>query len=76
MEAHIHSLNSLFDQLGLKSSDEAIADFIKLNGNLSAGTPIYQAKCWNEAQSDCLKEMIEHDADWSEIVDQLDNMLR
>ncbi|MBE8167537.1 MAG: DUF2789 domain-containing protein [Shewanella sp.] len=75
MEAHIHSLSSLFDQLGLNSSDEAISDFINLNGNLPAETSLHQAKCWNLAQSDCLKEMIEHDADWAEVVDQLDNML-
>ena len=76
MEKHIHSISSLFDQLGLNSSDKEINKFVNENNPLSKDVELHKAKFWNCSQADCLKQMKEEDADWSDIVDQLDVMLR
>jgi hypothetical protein len=76
METLNHSLASLFDQLGLDSSDQAIQAFINRNSPLAAGTALYQADFWSPAQAAFLKQSTDDDADWAEIVDQLDAMLR
>jgi len=76
MESPIHSIVSLFDQLGLESTDQAIDAFINLNRPLPGRLALYEADFWNSSQAACLKEMKDEDADWSEIVDQLDTRLR
>ena len=76
METPIHTMNSLFEQLGLGSTDSEINTFIENNGPLTGDIELYEAKFWNESQSAFLREMIENDADWAEIVDQLDARLR
>ena len=76
MENHIHTITLLFDQLGLNSSDAEINKFVTKNSPLSKDVELYKAKFWNSSQAICLKQMKEEDADWSDIVDQLDVMLR
>lgn len=76
MEPFIHNVNSLFDQLGLGSTDEAIEDFINRNSPLPGNVELHKADFWNASQASFLKQVIEEDADWAEIVDQLDAMLR
>ena len=76
METPIHSLVSLFDQLGLDSSVHAIEDFINRNKSLPAHVDLYMADFWNSSQASFLKQAKEEDADWAEIVDQLNAMLR
>jgi hypothetical protein len=76
MEAPIHSVVSLFDQLGLDSSKEGINEFITKNGKLSGNIELHKASFWNISQATFLKNMLDDDADWAEIVDQLDAMLR
>jgi hypothetical protein len=76
VEIPIHPIASLFDQLGLNSSEEEIDDFIAKNRPLPKGLKLYRAKFWNASQADFLKQMIYEDADWAEIVDQLDARLR
>ena len=76
METPIHSIVSLFDQLGLDSSKSAIDAFIVKNRPLPGSVELYQANFWNAAQASFLKEMKDEDGDWAEIVDQLDAMLR
>lgn len=39
-------------------------------------TTHHQASFWTQAQASFLREAIEEDADWVELVDQLDVMLR
>ena len=72
----MESIVSLFDQLGLDSTDEAIEDFINRNGSLPGNVKLYKADFWNTSHASFLKQMKEEDADWAEIVDQLDAMLR
>jgi len=76
METQNHSLASLFDQLGLDSTDRAIQAFIKKNAPLPASIELYKADFWNASQASFLKQSKDEDADWAEIVDQLDLMLR
>jgi hypothetical protein len=76
MEMPTHTIVSLFDQLGLESTDEAIDAFININSPLSGNVMLHKADFWNTSQASCLKEMKDEDADWAEIVDQLDAMLR
>ncbi|OQK15764.1 hypothetical protein AU255_16340 [Methyloprofundus sedimenti] len=75
METPTHSLASLFDQLGLDSSAQAIEDFINSNRYLPENIDLYQADFWNNSQAIFLKQAKEEDADWAEIVDQLNAML-
>lgn len=76
MEAPFHSLVALFDQLGLDSTDEAIDNFINKNRPLPAFVELHKAEFWNTSQASFLKQVKEEDADWVEIVDQLDTLLR
>lgn len=76
MYSPTHSIHSLFDQLGLDSSDQGINAFVTKHGSLSADVKLHQADFWTEAQAAFLKQMIDEDADWAEIVDELDAKLR
>ena len=76
METPIHSIVSLFDQLGLDSTDEAIDNFINRNRSLPGNIELHKADFWKSSQASFLKQVIDEDADWAEIVDQLDAMLR
>lgn len=76
METPIHSLSTLFDQLGLDSTDQAIEGFINRNKPLPGHVELYEAGFWNASQASFLKQAKDDDADWAEIVDQLDAMLR
>ena len=76
METPIHSLTSLFDQLGLDSTDQAIETFIDDHRPLPGNIELHRADFWSASQASFLKEEIDEDADWAEIVDQLDALLR
>lgn len=76
MDKNNHSLTSLFDQSGLDSTEQAIQAFIIKNTPLPANIELYEADLWSSAQASFLKQAKDDDADWSEIVDQLDAMLR
>lgn len=76
MYSTIHSIHSLFYQLGLASSDRAINAFVAKNGTLPSGIKLHQADFWNAALKTFLQQMIDEDADWAEIVDELDAKLR
>jgi hypothetical protein len=76
MYSPIHSIHSLFDQLGLDSSEQGINSFVNQHGSLPANVKLHQADFWNTAQKTFLQQMINEDADWAEIVDELDAKLR
>jgi hypothetical protein len=71
-----HSIHSLFDQLGIDSSDQGIDAFVAEHGSLASNVKLHQADFWTEAQSAFLQQMTSEDADWAEIVDELDARLR
>lgn len=76
METHDHSINSLFEQLGLGSSNRDIFQFIKTHAPLPETVELPKADFWNASQAAFLQQAIEDDADWAEVVDQLDARLR
>ena len=76
MELYAHNLSSLFEQLGLNSSDEGIEAFLTAHRPIPGNIRLHEAEFWSSSQSDFLHEAIDDDADWAEIVDILDTMLR
>ena len=76
METHIHPLSSLFDQLGLESGKQEIQDFIKKHCPIPREIELHEASFWNASQAAFLEQAIDEDADWAEVVDQLNIMLR
>lgn len=75
MEPGSHPMAELFSQLGLDPSNEGIEQFIDSH-KLEASLKIADAPFWNQSQASFLRESIEQDADWCEIIDQLDSLLR
>jgi hypothetical protein len=72
-----HDLPTLFAQLGLDNSDEAIEDFIHTYaGTLKDSAHLHQAPFWNAGQARFLADAIREDADWAEAVDSLSALLR
>lgn len=76
MEHPDHPFTELFEQLGLASDHESIKRFIERNGPIAEEIPLPEAPCWNEGQAEFLREAIEEDADWAEVVDHLNASLR
>ncbi|QYK02508.1 DUF2789 domain-containing protein [Shewanella psychrotolerans] len=75
MDMNQPDLTSLFDQLGLPSSQQDIETFISQH-RIKASIHLIEADFWNDAQKNFLKEALSDDASWAEIVDQLDAQLR
>lgn len=75
MEQPIHNLASLFKQLGLAYTNEAIEGFINRNRPLPSNLLLHEAEFWSASQASFLKEAIEEDADWAEVVDELNVLL-
>lgn len=76
MEPPIHNLGTLFKQLGLNNTEEAIVAFISRNRPMANDVELHEAEFWNASQASFLKEAIEKDSDWAEIVDELNVLLR
>ena len=77
MDTSPHNLATLFDQLGLPSSEAEIESFIRHHRQtLIPQLRIEQAGFWTSAQADFLHEAVAEDSDWCEVVDELDALLR
>lgn len=70
------TLSDLFAQLGLDNSDSAIDAFVSKHRPLPAEVHIEDAPFWNESQKAFIKFEIEDDAEWAEVIDTLNGMLR
>lgn len=75
MEKPQHSLSDLFSQLGLAATSMDIDDFVAGHSPLLNGIALADASFWTSAQAEFLKEKILDDADWAEIIDQLNERL-
>jgi len=71
MEPQVHSMNNLFDQLGLPSDDLDIEDFLEANSPLATNISLPEAPFWSPAQATFLREKVLEDADWAEVIDEL-----
>lgn len=76
MDTSSHTLSTLFEQLGLPSSNAEIERFIETHRLFTQEVAIDQASFWSDAQSDFLKEALYSDSDWAEVVDELSSRLR
>lgn len=76
MDQPIHPFTELFAQLGLPSDEQSIRQFIASHTPLGAGIALAEAPFWTPAQAAFLREEILEDADWAEVVDQLNAALR
>ena len=76
MQKPTHSLPSLFKQLGLPSIPEDIEKFVTTHSPLKPDLKLEDAFFWTPAQAAFLREEHLEDADWAEVVDQLNLMLR
>ena len=77
MDTATHDLPTLFAQLGLDNSDEAIEDFIHTYaGTLKDSAHLHQAPFWNAGQARFLADTLREDPDWAEAVDSLSALLR
>ncbi|MDO5769924.1 MAG: DUF2789 family protein [Psychrobacter sp.] len=65
-----YTMNNLFAQLGLESSDEAIDMFIE-NNQLAKEEKLTESSIWNDRQRMFLQEEWKQDAAWVEIIDEL-----
>lgn len=77
MDDAFHSLQALFSQLGLPCDKPAdIERFVGAHRPLPAATALHEAPFWTAAQAEFLREGIAEDADWAEVIDHLDALLR
>lgn len=75
MDTSEHTLPTLFDQLGLDSSEQAIQTFIRQH-RLKDNQPLDKAPFWSVSQAQFIRESWENDAEWVDAVDHLDTLLR
>ncbi len=71
MELTNHGLHDLFSQLGLPDDEEHIEQFIDAHRPLPPGVSLPEASFWTPVQAQFLREAVHRDADWAELVDQL-----
>jgi hypothetical protein len=76
MESPTHNLPSLFKQLGLPDEPTSIDQFITTHSPLKPELHLADAFFWSKSQAEFLRDEILDDADWAEVVDQLDVLLR
>lgn len=75
MDMTTHDMSTLFAQLGLDNSPSAIKAFVASH-KIPADMSLAQASFWTSAQANFLTENLKQDADWSDVIDQLNVMLR
>ena len=74
MDALIPTLETLFEQLGLDSTPEAIDAFIVAHP-LTDDVKLIDAPFWSAQQAAFLKEELRDDAEWAIPVDELNQRL-
>lgn len=75
MEETIHPFHELFEQLGLPADAASIRAFLTTHAPLPADMRVDEAPFWTPAQASLLREERAEDADWAEVVDQLNDAL-
>lgn len=75
MQITTTEIPDLFAQLGLPTSDAAIAEFVKTHP-LPEGVTLPEADFWTDAQRQFLNDCWHQDSDWVVPIDKLDALLR
>lgn len=76
MQPFHHRFTELFRQLGLPSDIESIQAFLAQHRPLDPAIRLENAAFWSHAQSALLRDELLRDADWAEVIDQLNLALR
>jgi hypothetical protein len=76
MEKFHHQFSELFAQLGLPSDPAGIEAFIASHSPLAGNVLLADAPFWTPAQASLLREQVLENADWAEVIDQLNAALR
>ncbi len=76
MDTSRHSLSTLFAQLGLSGDPASIERFIAEHAPLDPTIIVADAVFWAPAQASFLRQQLQADADWAELVDELSLKLR
>ena len=76
MDKTFHRFSELFAQLGLPTSSLEIEVLLRQNSPLAGDIALADAAFWTPAQAAFLREEWREDADWAEVVDQLNVALR
>ena len=75
MEKFNHDLHHLFSQLGMDNSKEFIEDYLQ-HHSLDDSQTLADAPFLKPSQQAFIKESQNEDADWCEVIDQFDALLR
>ena len=75
MHTPIHRLSELFQQLGLGSSTEEVEYFIQTHAPLREDITLADAPFWSASQAAFLREALNDDDDWCEVIDELNGAL-
>ncbi|MFT3849861.1 MAG: DUF2789 domain-containing protein [Propionivibrio sp.] len=75
MEQHLHTMSHLFAQLGEPGDPASIARFVNAHRPLAGEVRLPDAAFWTPTQAAFLREAIQDDSDWAEVVDQLNSEL-
>ncbi len=76
MDSSTHRFSDLFAQLGLPTDNAGIEAFLRDHTPLAPDIELPNAPFWSTAQAAFLREEWREDADWAELVDQLNLALR
>lgn len=76
MEKPFHRFTELFAQLGLPTDEAGIRSFLAAHSPLAPQVLLADAPFWTPTQAALLREELQEDADWAEVVDQLNAALR
>jgi len=75
MDTSVHTLSTLFDQLGLPSKEQEIERFIEQHRKQTGLDPLEGAPFWSPGQARFIQQALADDSDWSEVVDELNLLL-
>ena len=76
MDRSNHNMPGLFAQLGLDNTRSGIYHFVKLHKIGDDNIRLSQAEFWSQSQARFIEDSLAEDGDWSEVIDQLDVLLR
>ena len=76
MDTAVHTLSDLFRQLGLPDTRADVSRFIAVHRPLPPEVSLAEASFWRPEQARFLREELQDDADWAELIDTLDASLR
>ncbi|MEH6471937.1 MAG: DUF2789 domain-containing protein [Halopseudomonas sp.] len=75
MDTSAHTMQTLFEQLGLPSETPQIDRFIAQH-RAETGLDALEGACfWSPSQARFIQEALYYDSDWSEVVDELNTRL-